>query len=134
VPSHVTDRQHVEIMEVVAVVQAEVVIADVASADDCGAAVRNQQLVVHARVQPFHLRDHLSAAGEQVTSFPRVEETNFDVRLALEIGVNVFLADRHQVIHDQANVDAPARGEHRAFEDKSAGYIRVPEVGHDIDR
>ena len=60
--------------------------------------------------------------------------TNFEVRFALEIGVDVLLPDRHQVVHDEANVDAASRREYRPLDDKAAGRIRVPEVSHDIER
>ena len=59
---HMADRQHIEIVEVVIPVQAEVVIADVTAADNSRTSVGNQQLVVHAGVQTLHLRDHLTHA------------------------------------------------------------------------
>ena len=108
---YLADRQHVEVVEVVALVQAEVIVADVSSADDRGAAVGDQQLVVHAGIEPLHLRDHFSAAGKQL-----------------------LLSDRHQVVHDQPHADAAMRGEYRPLEYQPAGRIRIPEVGHDIER
>ncbi len=133
-PGDFADREHIEIMEVVVPVQAEVVIADVASADDRGTAVGNQQLVVHAGIQPLHLRDHLAAPRDQAAFFPGIEETHLDVRVPLEIGMELLLPGRHEVVHDQSNADAAMRGKDGALQDQAPGRVRIPEVGHDIER
>ena len=75
-------EHHVEVDEVVLRAAQEVFVGEVAAADDRHRAVSDEQLVVHAVVQPLEVeREREQAAGRRAAlGHERVEQAHLDVR------------------------------------------------------
>ncbi len=121
-------------MKVVVGAQAEVMVADIAPADDGRVAVCDQKFVVHAGIQPFHPGNHLSGARERAAFRPGIEQAKLDVLLPLQFVEQLVLAGRQQVIDDEAYFHAAASREYGSLEDQAAAVVRVPEVSLDVER
>ena len=108
-------------------------IPDIAPADHGRVPVHDHQLVVHARVETLHLGDHFAGPpGHAASLFPRIEHTELDVGLRLQVGDQLVVTVEDQVVDDESHFYPTLRGQHCALQEQLAARVRVPEISLDI--
>ena len=113
-------------------VEAEIVVTDVAAPEDGHPTVGDQELVVHTVVEALHLRQGFERPPRALVR-PRVEEPDLDVRVGLEIGQPAFALDIEGVVDQDADPDAAFGGLDHMREQDHAGAVVVPEVILDVE-
>ena len=94
---------------------AEVLVAEVAPADDGRGIVGHEHLVVHAVVEPGGIAEELRepAEAERSAAQERIEDPYLDVAMARERGEGEIAADRVDVVDEHPHAHAAVRrGEH----------------------
>ena len=111
----------------------EIVVADVAAADDRDRVVHDEQFVVHAVVDATEV-------GEETQQLPRsigerIEDADFDV------GVRIHRRDEHvavalevQIVDQDAYPDTSIRGAHEVLDQDPPGGILIPDEVLQIQR
>ena len=138
---HGTRAEHVEIAEVEVLAEAEVLVADVAPAEDHGAIVGHQHLVVHAPVHEIHATQEVDAPAQQRARVKRVEQPQLDVRMRAENGrlpvanleCAVVLEQRAEVVEDDAHSHAAIGRVDHVLHEQLAGVVFPPEVILKVD-
>ncbi len=129
-----TDRHHVEVAEVVVVGGVEVVVADVAAADDRHPRVRDPRLVVHAARGAEETQQHFQSAPERVLPRPRrVEHPYFDVLVAVEREVGGDAAVRGEVVEEESHAHAAVGCLQHLVGEEMPGQVALPDVVHEIE-
>ena len=142
VPGNRSDAQYVEIVKIEVLVESEILVPDVASTDDRGAVVSDQDLVVHALVEPLHLGNRFSGATRQPLPGPGVEQGQLDVRMRVQQRGAVIpqrdrgriVQQRADVVDQQAHADTAIGGVQQSPGHQHARAVRIPEVVLQVDR
>jgi hypothetical protein len=130
------DDQRIHVDEVVGHAAHEVFVGDVAAAGNHDRAVRNEQLVVHAVVEPGEVRQRRDVLGQQAVApaAERIEEADFDVGKRREPDEELVAADGIQIVDDEAHAHAADRGVAHVAQQQVAGLVVVDLVVLDVER
>ena len=121
---HRADRQEVEVAVADLLPQAEVVVDEVASADDRHLAVRDEQLVVHAAVELGEAPQELRYAHPPARE--RVEHAYLDVGVGVDRLEGGVLAAGPIVVDEQAHAHAAIGGGDQPIEQHAADRVATP--------
>src|SRR5690606_37510350 len=115
-------------------VNAEVAIADIASADDPKAPIRDEYFVVHAVIELRDPRYELERPSELRANAPRIEHTHLDARVRAErFELRVASADCEVVQQKAASDTTVGRFDHVPHQ-LTAGHVVLPDEVLDIQR
>ena len=125
-----SDTQQVDVGEVELGLRVEVLVTQVAPADDGGAAVRQPQLVVHATVLLREIEQPAHGAGDTgtATQLQRIEQANLNLWVSGQCGNGLDLAIAGEVVKQDAHPHATVSGLEQ-FADQQSG---ADAVLHDV--
>ena len=128
------DHQHVHVDEVGAGTALEVFVGDVAAAHDRRHAVGNEQLVVHAVVEPAHVTERGDELRHRAPACAAewIEQAHFDIRKRRQ--ATDQSVGRIEIVDQQAHVHAAQRGIAQAAHDETAAAVVGDQVILDIER
>lgn len=123
-------------MEVEPGVQTEVLVAEVAPAEDRHPAVDDDRLFLHALVHARQVGGHLADPSGQVTLGPRIEEPHLDVRMPVDQRQNVdahldrrrIAQQRVQVVDEQPDFRAAVGCVESPLHQQAADGVAEPDV------
>ncbi|MNK93350.1 hypothetical protein D3C87_1135070 [compost metagenome] len=125
-------RQHVQIAEADVGRGAEVLVADIAPADDGGLVIGNQRLVVHA---PVHARELQQRAGTpEGAAGHRVEDAHLDGWMGVHGQQQVVVGAHADVVQQHPHTHAPVCRAQHGVGQGSAGGVVVPDVVLEVER
>ena len=124
-PHHRSARDNVHVAEVELLIDFEIVVADVATADDRDRVVHHEELVVHAVVDAIEVGDEVQQMRR--TMGEGIEETDFDVRVRIHGGDDRVAAVEVQIIHEDPYTYAAIGGPEQTLGQDPAGGVRVPD-------
>ena len=128
-----TTGYDVHVAKVDGLMHVEVVIADVAAADDRDGIVHDEQLVVHAMVDAAEVGEKTQQLQGAIGK--RIEEADFDVRVRVQRRDDrVTTSLEGQIIDQDAHMNAPVRRADKALRKDPPGGILVPDVVLQIQR
>jgi len=131
---HGAGGHHVAVAEVEHRVRVEVLVADVAPAEDRDTAVDGEGLVVHAAVEPRELAQEVERPAQAAPLQRRVEDADLDVRVLVEQRQHVVAPAHVDVVQQQPHPH-PAIGRRvQPGGDVAARGVAVPDVVLRVDR
>ncbi len=133
-PGHGADREDVDVLKV-ELAEAEVLVADVAAAQNRGDAVGDELLVVHAAIHAREAGEQLAEAVESGAVDVGIEDPDLDVLMSVEARDQlVLLFEGTPVVEQHAHAHAAIGGGDEAVDDQRAGLIGVEDVVLEIER
>ena len=110
----------------------EVLVADVASADDRDLAVDRERLVVHAPIEAREVGQEFERS--QATQAKRIEQPHFDVRMRGERTEESIETRGVIVVEQETDTNAAVGGPTHRCKEQHAGHVLAPDVVLDVER
>lgn len=119
--------EDVEVPEVVFFAEAEVFVADIATADNGEAVIGDEHFVVHAAIEFAEVEDEIEESGHgALAEVDGVEEFDVDVGVMGECGHVFVFAGEDEIIDEEADADAAICGGDEACDEEAAGFVILP--------
>ncbi len=131
-PHHRAAGGDVQIAKVGVRVDLEVVIPDVAPADDGQGVIHHQGLVVHAVIEPLETRDEFEPPRTPMGK--GVDHPDLDVRVCIQCREGRVPALEGHVVEQQAHAHPAIGGTHQTLGQQPAGGVRFPDVVLQVER
>ncbi len=129
--------QHVAVAEVVLAVPVVIVVLVVAATDHADRIVDDQQLVVHALVEPAEAAQHAAGIVEVVQpglAEGRIVDPQLEVLVGAGQGAqDLQVGDRRQLVDQHPHLHPAARGGQQFVDDQPGAVILVEDVGLQVD-
>ena len=128
--------EYVVIGELPLGVDLEILVADVAAADEGDRTVGNEQLVVHAEIEPRVAEEVLETTHEAVVAAvsPGIEDADLDVRRPGEAKELLIAVDRLDIVDEDAHAYAAGGSPAERLGDELPRLITVEDVVLQIER
>ena len=123
---HRADHGDVEVREQSLLGRAEVLVADVATAQDGDAVVGDQRLAVHPAVQAPEVEQVVGPA--RAAQHEGIDETHRDRRVPVDLEHDPVQAGNPVVIEQQAHPHTPIGRRHQFTQQQCAGGVVAPDV------
>ncbi|MCY1505275.1 hypothetical protein D9M68_394780 [compost metagenome] len=133
---HRAGQQQLEVDEVGALAAQEVLVREVAPAGDGHGAVGDEQLVVHAVVEPPEIAEELQPAQRRVIArvHERVEQPHLRVRLGGQPEQQAVHAGGVEVVEQQPHAHPAPGGVAQFAQQQAAGLVVAELVGLHVER
>ena len=126
----------VHVHEILRCAAHEIFVGDVAASCDDHGSIRDEQLVVHAMIEPAELanRRGVFAGNALPGAAERIEQADLDVRKRRQPAEHRIAADRVKVVHQQTHAHAAQCGVSQIAHQQAAGAVVLNQVVLDVER